>query len=128
KQHAGHSCEDASTATQARLAINSCLNYIAAMPSARIFCPDKTAMQSGKAGMKRWILEFIPPSPLFVEPLMGWTGSRETTRQVRLSFPTKEAAIAYAQKHGLTYEAAEPHKRNQVKKAYADNFKYKKEA
>lgn len=96
------------------------------MSTARIFRPDKTAMQSGKAGMKKWVLEFTPESPYFVEPLMGWTGMRDTTREVQLSFPTKDAAIAYAKQNGLAYELAEPHKRTQVKKTYADNFKFKK--
>lgn len=96
------------------------------MNTAKIYQPDKTAMQSGKQGMKQWLLEFTPDSPMYIEPLMGWTGMRDTTRQICLKFATKEAAIAYAKKHGLAFEVREPHQRSLVKKTYADNFKYKK--
>jgi ETC complex I subunit-like protein len=61
-------------------------------------------MTSGRAGTKRWLLEFEPQSPAFIEPLMGWTGSAEPMAQVRLSFPTREAAVAYAERQGLGYE------------------------
>lgn len=93
---------------------------------ARIFRPDKNAMQSGKRGMQEWILEILPREGYFIEPLMGWTGMREMTRELgnRLTFPTREAAIAYAEREKIQYEVIEPKRRSQVKKSYADNFKY----
>jgi hypothetical protein len=39
----------------------------------------------------------------FIEPLMGWTGGDDTLTQVELTFPTREAAVAYAQRQGLAY-------------------------
>ena len=56
--------------------------------------------------------------------LMGYTSSDDTKLQVRLSFDTEEEAVAYARKHGLSYEVQEPHARQLRIKAYADNFKY----
>lgn len=96
------------------------------MAKVRIYQPDKTAMQSGKAKTRLWRMDFVAETPYFIEPLMGWTGMRDTTRELKLTFPTRESAIAYAEANKLEYEVKEPHKRSQVKKAYADNFKYVK--
>ena len=68
---------------------------------ARIFRPAQSAMQSGLARTKSWVLEFEPVSAREVEPLMGWTSSADTKSQVRLTFDSKEEAIAYAEKNGL---------------------------
>ncbi len=90
----------------------------------RIYQPAKTAMQSGRALTHQWVLEFPPSAPRFADPLMGWTGTTDTQRQVRLKFETKEEAIAYAEKHGLAYLVEEPTRRVVQPKAYADNFKF----
>lgn len=92
------------------------------MTKARIYQPDKTAMQSGKA-KDSWLLEFAPEKPPFVDPLMGWTGMTDMKQEIKLSFPTQEAAVAYAKKQKIPYEVFSPPKRRPVKKAYADNFK-----
>ena len=52
--------------------------------------------------------EFEPRSRPFIDPLMGWTGSTDTLRQLKLRFPTREAAIDYARRQGLRYEVREP--------------------
>lgn len=92
--------------------------------TARIYKPAKTAMQSGLARTKEWVLEHEPAAPREIDPLMGWTSSRDMRQQVRLSFDTKEEAIAYAERNGLSYTLEEQHARKVVKKAYADNFKF----
>ncbi|MFZ4807193.1 MAG: ETC complex I subunit [Hyphomicrobiaceae bacterium] len=91
---------------------------------AKIFKPAKSAMQSGYARTKDWVLEHEPAVAREVEPLMGWTSSAETRTQIRLFFDTKEEAIAYAEKLGLAYEVTEPQLRKAVRKSYADNFKF----
>jgi hypothetical protein len=91
---------------------------------ARIYKPAKTAMQSGQAKSKDWVLDYEPSSPREVEPLMGWTSSGDMLSQVRLFFETKEEAIVYAQENGIPYRVFEPHPRSLVKKSYAENFKY----
>jgi hypothetical protein len=92
--------------------------------TARIFKPARTAMQSGEARTKEWVLEFAPASPRSADPLMGWTSSRDTQTQVRLEFDSKEEAIAYATREGLAYTVAEPKPRKPIRKSYADNFRY----
>jgi hypothetical protein len=94
-------------------------------PVARIFVPPKSAMQSGRAYSQGWRLTFPPSERLRVDPLMGWTGSSDTQKQLGLHFPTKEAAIAYAEAHNIPYIVEEPAPARPLKpKVYADNFKY----
>jgi len=96
------------------------------MTKARIYRPDKTAMQSGKAGMLVWVLEFAPEKPYVVDHLMGWVGMSDMPQEISLRFPTKEAAIAYAKRQRIPFEVYDPHKRKAVRKAYADNFAFRK--
>ena len=67
---------------------------------ARIYKPSKTAMQSGMAQTKKWVLELEYDMAKSIEPLMGWTGSSDTNSQVQLWFESKEVAINYAKKKG----------------------------
>ena len=90
---------------------------------ARIYQPPKNAMQSGRANTDEWLLEFEPSERRVADPLMGWSGSADTQAQLRLRFPTKEEAVAYAKKHGLTYDLELPIERRIRQQAYADNFK-----
>ncbi len=68
-----------------------------------IYRPARSAMTSGRANTRSWKLRFERRSPPFIEPLMGWTGGDDTLTQVELTFPTAEAAIAYARRQGLTF-------------------------
>lgn len=90
---------------------------------ALIYQPVKTPTQSVDT-RDAWILEFTPETPLFVENLMGWVGSPDTIRQIRLGFPTREAAEAYARREGIAYALVLPKQRRMLRKAYADNFRY----
>jgi hypothetical protein len=89
---------------------------------ARIYQPAKTAVQSGRAKTRVWLLEMEPRSRKEPDRLIGWVGSDDTEQQVTLRFPSKEAAIAYAERHGIEYSLSEPHQRIVRPKAYADNF------
>ena len=92
---------------------------------ARIYQPAKSAMQSGRSGRgSEWVLEFAPASRREADPLMGWTSSNDTRRQVRLTFPTQEEAVAYATREGIAYEIEKPRQRAVTPKAYADNFRF----
>lgn len=92
--------------------------------SARIFSPAKTAMQSGKAKTGYWVLEFEPAQPRRIDPLMGYTSSGDMTSQIRLSFETREEAIAYAEKNGIEYRVQEPKEAKRRPISYSDNFRY----
>ena len=75
--------------------------------TARIYKPAKTAMQSGHAKTKDWVLDYEPEEPRVVELLMGWTSSGDMKSQLRLRFATKEEAVAYCERHGIPYQVAE---------------------
>ena len=92
--------------------------------AARIYQPAKNAMQSGRGRSKDWVLEHEAAQPREIDPLMGWTSSRDTQTQVRLEFDTRDEAVAYAERHGLAYTIIEPKARRIVKKSYSDNFKF----
>ena len=51
---------------------------------AKIYQPTKTAMQSGKARTKFWILEFNK-SNSNKDFVMGWTSSSNTDEQIKLN-------------------------------------------
>jgi len=89
---------------------------------ARIYRPAKNAMQSGRAKTKDWVLEFEPTSARKSDPLMGWTQSSDMNGQVRLTFETRDEAIAYAQRHEISFQLFEPKVPKRIIKAYADNF------
>ncbi|MBX9775162.1 MAG: ETC complex I subunit [Xanthobacteraceae bacterium] len=95
--------------------------------AARIYKPAKTAMQSGTAKTREWVLDFEPEQPREIEPLMGWTSSGDMRAQVRLRFATAEEAVAYAERHGIAYQLFDA-KPQQARKtiAYADNFAFKR--
>ena len=81
-------------------------------------------MSSGTAKTKLWVLEFAQDSAREVDPLMGWTSSSDTQSQVRLRFDTKEAALEYAQDHGIDAVVQEPRARkmNVRPGGYGENF------
>ena len=90
--------------------------------SARIYKPAKTAMQSGTAKTKEWVLDYEPEQPREIEPLMGWTSSTDTNQQISLHFDTKEEAVAYCERHGIAYEVFRPEPTTSPTISYADNF------
>ena len=80
-------------------------------------------MQSGKAKTGTWVLEFEQSEARKPDPLMGWTGSSDTQAQVKLTFPSKEAAKAYAEKYGIAARVHSTPAKSLKLQAYADNFR-----
>ena len=91
------------------------------MKKAKIYIPNKSAMQSGLGKLDKWILEFEINDPT-TNPLMGWESSNDTYSEVKLEFSTKELAINYAKRKKIEFELIEPKRRKVIKKSYADNF------
>ncbi|KAK6152799.1 hypothetical protein DH2020_012438 [Rehmannia glutinosa] len=82
-----------------------------------IFSPARTASQQGSGKVGRWKINFLSTQK-WENPLMGWTSTGDPYANVGdagLSFDSKEAAIAFAERHGWDYTV----------KSYADNFKWK---
>ena len=89
--------------------------------TARIYKPAKSAMQQGRS-KQDWTLEYEPEQPRSIDPLMGWTSSGDMKAQVRLTFDTKDEAIAYAERNGIPYRVEEPKPHRRRVLSYSDNF------
>lgn len=93
-----------------------------AMP-ARIYQRPKNAMQSGKARISDWLLEFEPAEAKRADPLMGWAGSGDMQQQIVLKFASVDEARAYAERYGIeAMVVPTPPKRLKLQ-SYADNFR-----
>jgi hypothetical protein len=90
----------------------------------RIFQPPKSSMQSGRGKTLYWQLEYELPTARRPEPLMGWTSSGDTLNQVKIKFPTKEEAVAFAERQGFDYSVELPKPHRVRPRSYADNFRY----
>ncbi len=93
------------------------------MVQARIYQIPKNAMQSGRARTDAWMLEYEPSEPQRPDPLTGWAGSGNTRGQIKLGFPTLDAAVAYAQREGIAHHVIPAPMRKLKLQAYADNFR-----
>lgn len=92
--------------------------------TARIYRPAKSAMSSGQAKTRDWVLEYSNDTAREVDPLMGWTSSSDTQSQVRIRFASKEAALDYARDKGIDAVVSEPkvRKANVRTGGYGENF------
>lgn len=92
--------------------------------TARIFKPAKSAMSSGQAKTREWVLEYVNDTAREVDPLMGWTSSNDTQSQIRMRFATKEAALEYAKDNGIEAVVVDPKPRKPNVRAggYGENF------
>ncbi|MES2961755.1 MAG: NADH dehydrogenase ubiquinone Fe-S protein 4 [Pseudomonadota bacterium] len=89
----------------------------------KIFRPAKSAMQSGKRNIKKWLMEPIEENNIrSVSPVTGWVSASNTSSQLEFVFENKEEAIKFAEKRGFEYEVEEPKEAVVVKKSYAANF------
>lgn len=92
------------------------------MQQARIFRRAPSTTQSGHLRYKNWRLSYPRQMTQTREPLMGWTSASETLPEVVMDFPTKDAAIAFASKHGIPYAVEEPVHRATRIRSYGENF------
>jgi len=96
------------------------------MAQARIYQPAKTAMQSGRARTRKWVLEYLPATARHPDPLMGWSSARDTLNEVHMRFPTLDEAVAFAQKHGIEFDVIKPREPRLRPKSYSDNFRWQR--
>jgi hypothetical protein len=75
---------------------------------ALILSPARSAMTSGPARKKGWVMMIPRQVGQEIDPLMGWTTDTDMACQVVLGFPTLEAAIGYAERLGLPYQVQLP--------------------
>lgn len=90
--------------------------------SVKIYRPAKNAMQSGKKNTTKWILEHIRDDSKYIDPIMGWTGNKNTLDQIKIKFDSMEDAVNYAKRNGFEYNVVLPHAQKTIIRAYSDNF------
>jgi len=94
------------------------------MVQARIRPYVKSSMSSGRGHEGDWLLEYEPAEAKRADPLTGWAGSGDTREQVKLFFPSLDAAKEYATRNGLAFHVTPATPSRTLKlQAYADNFK-----
>ena len=93
------------------------------MTTARIIEQQRKTTQSGKAKVGRWTLEFEREEAQRPDPLTGWSGSGDTDTQIRLTFDSKDEALAYATKKGFAIHLVPAPTVLLKLQAYADNFR-----
>jgi hypothetical protein len=86
--------------------------------------PAKTAMQSGSAKTKDWLVEGVADAADDIDPLMGWSSSHGTQRQIRLFFPSRDEAVRFAEERGWEYRVLPAQDKRIRPRNYADNFRY----
>jgi hypothetical protein len=93
---------------------------------AKIYRPARNAMQSGQAATKKWRLEFVLADAPRPDALMGWISGADPNGQVRMSFDTREEAIAFARKHAIPHQVIEPPEAKRAIKSYSENFAFRR--
>jgi hypothetical protein len=93
------------------------------MNVARISELDRRTTQSGRANAGLWLLEFERKQAQLPDPLTGWNGSGDTNTQIKLTFRSREEAIAYAERNGIAYHIVPASPVTLKLQAYADNFR-----
>ncbi|KAL6587720.1 hypothetical protein OROMI_000698 [Orobanche minor] len=98
-------------------------------------CSSPTSFHFGRSGRQKCV-PFSDMIDIIISrfynswenPLMGWTSTGDPYANVGdagLSFDSKEAAIAFAERHGWDYTVRKHHTPLLKVKSYADNFKWK---
>lgn len=72
------------------------------VPTAVIYREAKSATTSAPA-RDQWVLRFEPASAKELEPLMGWTSSDDPFAAVRMTFPDRDSAVAFAMENDWPY-------------------------
>lgn len=91
---------------------------------AKIYQPSRTAMQSGLANTRHWVLEFTGKNRDILDPLTGLKTSTDTLKQLDLKFETLEDAIAYAKARKIPYRVTQKPTRKRISRSYAENFAF----
>jgi hypothetical protein len=94
------------------------------MALARIYRPSKTAMQSGRAQTRNWLLEYEPATRRDPDPLMGWSSARDTLNEVGCTSRHSTRRSPSPTKHGLDLRDHRAARAHDKPKSYADNFRY----
>ena len=93
--------------------------------TAILYKKRKKITQSGPGTKQAWILSYNEPEAEFIEPVMGWNGTRSTNDQIQLEFPDIDSAKKYAKLNNIELSQISTPKAQTAdfNKSYIDNFK-----
>jgi len=92
------------------------------MKHVHIYSKSKETSQSGHSNSGHWVVEAVRTSNQSPEPLMGWTQTSDTMNQIKMEFPTRIKAEAFAKAQGWRYTISDDNKRKVKPRNYGDNF------
>lgn len=91
----------------------------------RIYCPAKSAMQSGTNNVHFWQIDF-DTRERWENPLMGWTSTGDPMSNVKVEFTSEAEAIAHCEKMGWEYYVQKPNINHPKPRSYGTNFAWNK--
>lgn len=94
----------------------------ASPPRVRIHQPGRSVTQSAP-GRRRWVLEFMPVGPAAWGGAARSGSATDPLAHLRIEFPDRASAIAFAERHGWPYEVDEPPARRIHYRGYADQLR-----
>lgn len=94
----------------------------ASPPRVRIHQPGRSVTQSAP-GRRRWLLEFAPADPPSRSGFARSGSATDPLAHLRIEFPDRASAIAFAERHGWPYEVEEPPARRIHYRSYADQLR-----
>ena len=92
-------------------------------PKVRIHQPGRSVTRSAP-GRSRWVLEFLPAEAPGRDLTVRRAPISDPLAHVRIEFPDRMSAIAFAEQHGWPYEVDEPPTRRIRDRRYADQLRY----
>jgi hypothetical protein len=91
---------------------------------AKIYQPEPSAMTSGRATAGIWVLEYQSTQPRVIDPLTGNTRNSDTRAQLKMTFDTRDAAVAYAKANQIPHRVVDRPKSKRIPRSYSENFDY----
>jgi hypothetical protein len=92
-------------------------------PRVRIHQPGRSVTQSA-SGRRRWVLEFLPAEAPGPDLTVRRAPASDPLAHLRIEFPDRMSAIAFAERHGWPYDVDEPPPRRIRYRSYADQLRY----
>ncbi len=81
------------------------------MVDVRIYKPSRNIMQSASNAESQWHVAYNKVEKKQTDPIMGWTSSSQTSRQMDMVFESLEEAKKYCDDKKLSYIIIKPSER-----------------
>lgn len=95
----------------------------------KVYIFSKSDLNTQSGDQQVWYLQFSQDTnDQYTEPVMGWTGSNNSQKQIKMLFKSKELAVQYANENQFDIEEINTcqNKKTPIAKTYTKNFKQDK--